>query len=297
MNHTNLNKTDNSSTNNTNINKSLNIYKKIYRNQKLTNNIFKNLSQNNIYKNKISIKQNTTSLIHNYNNNNNNIYTIKNYNSSASNTYDILNKRKNNSVDENKTKIKLHKDPVISFFNRDFYCCEIPIPKKLADKQKILDYYLKDKENKEKYKQLLKEKKYGNYNNRIKNRSLDKNSKKYDIKDSLLLNDFRIYNRIHQVIRFWSKFLNYACPIFQVQKFTINSQKYHKNEGGNIGSSSVDNLNRSCFNDKNIKLPKLYTNSSKIFNNWKISGNKFLRRNRSTLDSNNLKNINFMKKL
>ena len=41
-----------------------------------------------------------------------------------------------------------------------------------------------------------------------------------------LLNDFHMYDKIHKVVRFWSKFINYACPIFQVQKLQLNLCKY-----------------------------------------------------------------------
>ena len=86
--------------------------------------------------------------------------------------------------------------------------------------------------------------------------------KKYDIKKSLRLNDFRIYNKIHKVMRFWGKLANYACPIFQVQKFSLSSQKYKENKI----KFSLENLNKSDLAEKNFKLPVLYTNSSNTIN-------------------------------
>lgn len=120
--------------------------------------------------------------------------------------------------------------------------------------------------------------------NKLKSRNLNLRQnpyKKYDIKESLMLDDFRVYNRIHQVVRFWSRFINYACPIFQVQKFNLNSQKL-KDENKTNSNSSMDNYNKNNFNYKNVKLPKLYTNSSKIFKFSETKDNKFLRRNKST---------------
>jgi len=280
---------DNISINESNKQSKSSIIPKQLKKSKLTNVDFnddlkvkeKCLSKSNTEKQ--TIKQRTTSLIHN-DNYINNLFLVPDSYAPSSKTNNITTKFKQihflkNSFNdnENKAKMKSYKDPVIAFFNRDFYCCEVPISKKIVDNQKILDYYLKDKENKEKYKQLMKLKKIS-FDNRHMNKSLDlRNSKKYDIRQSLMLNDFRLFNRIHKVMRFWNKFTNYACPIFQVQKFTINSQKFHKNENGI--NSSMENLNN------NIKLPKLYTNSSRIFNNKLIHKNKFLKKSRSTFDS------------
>lgn len=266
-----------------------NIIPKQLKKSKLTNIDFnddikvkeKFISKNNTVKQ--AIKQTTTPLIHNGNYLNNLFFMNKSC-SPSSKTNNISTKYKQikflkNTFNDNEKKVKLkpYKDPVIAFFNRDFYCCEVPISKKIVDNQKILDYYLKDKENKEKYRQLLKLNKMP-FDNRHMNKNLDlRNVKKNDIKQSLMLNDFRLYNRIHKVVRFWNKFINYACPIFQVQKFTINSQKFHKNENGI--NSSMDNLSN------NIRLPKLYTNSSRVFNNRLIHKNKFLKKSNSTIDS------------
>jgi hypothetical protein len=288
---------DNASLIKKNNNNTLNILPKEMKKSKLTNIDFndnikikeKCISKNNTGKQ--TIKQSTSPLIHN-DKYLNNLFFIHNLlpptsrTNNISTNYKKLKLSKNTFKDnEKKVKMKQYKDPVIAFFNRDFYCCEVPISKKIVDNQKILDYYLKDKENKEKYKQFLKLNKMP-FDNRHMNKSLNlRNEKKYDIKQSLMLNDFRLYNRIHKVVRFWNKFINYACPIFQVQKFTINSQKFHKNENGI--NSSMDNLNN------NIRLPKLYTNSSRVFNSRSIHKNKFLKKSKSTVDSRNFGKIIF----
>ena len=288
---------ENISTNNHTINL-LKLIPKLEKNQRYicnTNKVNKKIGlskKNTLINEKIKIKQNTTSLIHIPNQTTkylNNISIIKDSSPLNSKRNNKLANKKDNPSDKNdfsslvECKVKSHKDPVIAFFNRNFYSCEVPTSKKILENQKILDYYIKDKETKEKYKQLLKAKHSSLNNKNKKTLNLKQNSyKKNDIKQSLMLNDFRLYNRIHQVVRFWNKFINYACPIFQVQKFSLNSQKY-KNENNNI-SSSMDNFNKSCFQDKNIKLPKLYTNSSKIFKNSEIKENKFYRRNKSTVD-------------
>ena len=288
---------DNASLIKKNNNSTLNILPKQMKKSKLTYIDFndnikikeKYISKNNTSKQ--TIKQSTSPLIHN-DNFLNNLFFIHNLlipsskTNNISTNYKKLKLSKNSFKDnENKEKMKQYKDPVIAFFNRDFYCCEVPISKKIVDNQKILDYYLKDKENKEKYKQFLKLNKMP-FDNRHMNKSLNlRNEKKYDIKQSLMLNDFRLYNRIHKVVRFWNKFINYACPIFQVQKFTINSQKFHKNESG--VNSSMDNLNN------NIRLPKLYTNSSRVFNNKLIHKNKFLKKSKSVIDSRTFGKKNF----
>ena len=175
-------------------------------------------------------------------------------------------------------KARANKDPVVAFFNRNFYSCEVPIPKKIADNQKILGYYLKDKEAKE------KNLKFNKFTNKNRSKSLELNSnsyKRYDIKNSLMLDNFSLYNRIHQVVRFWSKFINYACPIFQVQKFNLNSLKYKNAKKGLNMNRREDSGCKSSSIVKISKLPRLYTNSSKVFNHLNSEKDKFLRKNNS----------------
>ena len=272
-----------------NINTS-NKFHKSKKDKKLGLSIKNTLNNNN---ETIKVKQNTTSLIHNPNHkikNINNINNTNNINNNISIIQDSIlstlktNNKNNISVSKKdfssivENEVKSQKDPVIAFFNRNFYSCEVPVPKKIVDNQKILDYYIKDKEKKEKYKQLLKLKHYSNNKMKLRNmNNLKQNQyKKNNIKQSLMLNDFRLYNRIHQVVRFWNKFINYACPIFQVQKFSLNN---------NISSS----MDKSCLKEKNIKLPKLYTNSSKVFKNGLIKEHKFLRRYKSTDENKDFK--------
>lgn len=185
-------------------------------------------------------------------NNTSNINSIK--------TTNFKNTEKLNS-DENDKNI--YSDRIFAFFNRNFYECELPTSKKIELNQNILNYYIQEKEQKEKFRRL----KYEELMSR-KNKFFSKKNfkpvleKKYDIKKSLRLNDFRIYNKIHKVMRFWGKLANYACPIFQVQKFSLSSQKYKENKI----KFSLENLNKSDLAEKNIKLPVLYTNSSNTIN-------------------------------
>lgn len=175
-------------------------------------------------------------------------------------------------------KVRANKDPVVAFFNRNFYSCEVPIPKKITDNQKVLSYYLKDKEAKE------KNLKFNKLTNKNRSKSLELNSssyKRYDIKNSLMLDNFSLYNRIHQVVRFWSKFINYACPIFQVQKFNLNSLKYKNAKKGQNMNRREDSCHKSSSIVKISKLPRLYTNSSKVFNHLNLEKDKFLRKNNS----------------
>jgi hypothetical protein len=189
---------------------------------------------------------------------------------------------RNYNSDEN-NKI-LNNDRIYAYFNRDFYECEVPKSKKIEENQDILNYYIREKEQKEKYKRL-------NYEKLIlkKNKILNKLNKKkyqpmllkkYDIKNSLRLNDFSIYDKIHKVVRFWGKFANYACPIFQVQRFSLSNQKYNENKI----KFSQDNLNKNDLSDKNLKLPILYTNSSNTINRSNIRKRLNLIKNKSDLD-------------
>ena len=199
---------------------------------------------------------------------------------------------RNYNSDEN-NKI-LNNDRIYAYFNRDFYECEVPKSKKIEENQDILNYYIREKEQKEKYKRL-------NYEKLIlkKNKILNKLNKKkyqpmllkkYDIKNSLRLNDFSIYDKIHKVVRFWGKFANYACPIFQVQKFSLSNQKYNENKI----KFSQENLNKSDLNDKNIKLPILYTNSSNTINRSNIRKHINLFKNKSDLNLSEVNNNNIL---
>ena len=198
---------------------------------------------------------------------------------------------KNNTQKSNKN---LHKDRVFAFFNRNFYECDIPISKKTELNQKILNYFLQDKEHKEKMRRLRLEEimtKKNRYNT-LKN--IFNSQTKRDIKQSLILNDFTIYHKIHKVVRFWGKFANYACPIFQVQKFSLSSKKYKEEK---LDFSLDNNFEKSYSNqknnnDKNIRLPILYTNSSKTIEKMGNKKYKFLSKNRSDLDINELSSNN-----
>ena len=75
--------------------------------------------------------------------------------------------------------------------------------------------------------------------------------KRSKLNKSLILNNMNIYNHLVKVCRFWGSFSNYVYPIIIHDKYKIkNNKKNNKN------------------ND--IKLPQLYTNSSKKFNIKKV---------------------------
>lgn len=207
----------------------------------------------------------------------------------------------NNNTQTSKEDKNLTNDRVFSFFNRHFYDSEIPLSKKTELNQKILNYYLQDKENKEKLQRSKFEKfmskKYRHNNH--KNMSIF-NQKKNDIKTSLILNDFSMYHKIHRIVRFWGKFTNYVCPLFQVQKFSLSNKK-KKEEKMNFSwennNSDKIYLRDKKYLDKNIRLPVLYTNSSRTIEKLGIKKNKTMAKNRSDLDlnelySNNIKILN-----
>ena len=187
----------------------------------------------------------------------------------------------------NINKKNLNNDRIYAFFNRNFYENEVQVSKKTELNQKILNYYLKDKEHKEKLqRQKLEElmkKKNRCRAHKLKLRILT--NKKSDLKNSLILDDFTLYNKIQRIVRFWGKFTNYACPIFQVQKFSLESQKYNENKM----KFSLDNINQSDPNEKKLsRLPVLYTNSTRTIN--KLSDKKFklLGKNKSDLNISEL---------
>lgn len=219
---------------------------------------------------------------------------------------DILNP-KINSKEINKNDINLKsleikkpkKDEVQSYFNRNFYSCEVPVPKKVIENQKILDYYIKNNEIKEKYKQLLKINRNKIINERKIKSTKNINSKKIiknyivknkiktknNIKKSLMLNDFQIYDKIHRVVRFWGKFIDYTYPLFKVEKFKLNGAKYRNKSDNSNNKKEENEHDKNKTKNTYIKLPNLYTNSSKIFKRSEIyynnHSNNFNRRNLS----------------
>jgi len=79
-----------------------------------------------------------------------------------------------------------------------------------------------------------------------------KDAKRSKLNKSLIGNNMYIYNYLVKVCRFWGSFSNYVYPIIIHDKYKIkNNKKNNKN------------------ND--IKLPQLYTNSSKKFKKFKIN--------------------------
>jgi len=262
---------------------------------KSRNKIFFNSSlfQKEAKSEKDDFKMNNITLINMSDLNNNSIKSFSTKNFQKTNINDIQNTSHKNDINSdtsNTNEKNLNKDRVFNFFNRNFYDSEIQTSKKSELNQKILSYFLKDKEQKEKYQRLKYEEMMQRKNkfNYIKNISLY-NTKKKDIKTSLILNDFSMYHKIHKVVRFWGKFVNYAYPIFQVQKFSLASKNYKENKI----KFSFENINdKNSFNGKNYKLPVLYTNSSETINKFNQNKLKFISKNRSDLD---IKNSNFIK--
>ena len=76
--------------------------------------------------------------------------------------------------------------------------------------------------------------------------------KRSKLNKSLILNNMNIYNHLVKVCRFWGCFSNYVYPIIIHDKYKIKNKKNNNNE------------------NNNIKLPQLYTNSSKKFNIKKV---------------------------
>ena len=66
-------------------------------------------------------------------------------------TTNFKNTEKLNS-DENDKNI--YSDRIFAFFNRNFYECELPTSKKIELNQNILNYYIQEKEQKEKFRRL-----------------------------------------------------------------------------------------------------------------------------------------------
>ena len=82
--------------------------------------------------------------------------------------------------------------------------------------------------------------------------NLKDDPKRSKLNKSLILNNMNIYNHLVKVCRFWGCFSNYVYPIIIHDKYKIKKKKNNNNE------------------NNNIKLPQLYTNSSKKFNIKKV---------------------------
>ena len=95
-------------------------------------------------------------------------------------------------------------------------------------------------------------KKKGMELNNILFENLKGDPKRSKLNKSLILNNMNIYNHLVKVCRFWGCFSNYVYPIIIHDKYKIKNKKNNHNE------------------NNNIKLPQLYTNSSKKFNIKKV---------------------------
>jgi hypothetical protein len=197
----------------------------------------------------------------------------------------------NNNNNKNKNSEKNHyKDNVYNYFRRNFYENDVQIPKKIQLNRQILNYFLQDRKNEEKSRLLKLEKTNSNKYRFNSEKNIFVNENKKDIKESLILDDFRIYNRIHKVLRFWGKLTNFACPLFQVQKFSLNSEQYKRDK---IKYSLEETNNNNNNTEKNIKLPKLYTNSTRTINKSYFRKYKLLsKKNKSDVNFTSLNNIN-----
>ena len=194
----------------------------------------------------------------------------------------LTSKNINKTCDQNNYR-ELIKDPVFAYFNRNFYENDIPISKKIELNQKVLNYYLQDKEKKEKYQRLKFENIMSKKNRFINLNDILNIEKKSDIKKSLILDDYSIYNKIHKILRFWGKFSNYACPIFQVQKSSLDREKPKKDK---LNFLFENDFLQKNFSEKQYRLPVLYTNSTRTINKFGNKKYKFMNKNKSHLDIN-----------
>jgi len=76
-----------------------------------------------------------------------------------------------------------------------------------------------------------------------------------DIESSLIGSNTNLYQRIQKIVRFWGTVCNYSFPKFQLQKLNLQTRNLH-----------FKNFRKS-ISQSNIKLPKLYTNSSIVRRN------------------------------
>ena len=167
-------------------------------------------------------------------------------------------------------KENIYKNPILAFFNHDFYDNEVPIPKKVIYNKNILDYYLKEKAIEDKYMMQKK-------NNSLNDKSTISDEHlfpKKEIKDSLRLDDYSIFQRIHKITRFWRRFINYSCPVFLAQKLNLH-KNFSKSPKKINNNDYLQKKFKDCFHDRNVRLPKLYTNSSSIYKNYQPKGNIF----------------------
>ncbi len=78
------------------------------------------------------------------------------------------------------------------------------------------------------------------------------------IENSLYGNNTKVYDKINQIVRFWGNLCNYVYPIIKTEKFK-EEKKRIKNKNENLLQKNNLILNN---NYQNVKLPKLFTNSS-----------------------------------
>ena len=155
-------------------------------------------------------------------------YEKNNYNSySKKNSIISLKKKEFNQMFSNK-KEKQKNDVIENIMLNKYYWCELPNKIKETNPV-ILDEYEKTKK----------------YNPKL-------------IENSLFGKNTRVYDKINQIVRFWGNLCNYVYPIIKSEKFKIDKLIIVNKK---ISFIEQDNLILNKHN-RNIKLPKLFTNSS-----------------------------------
>ena len=98
------------------------------------------------------------------------------------------------------------------------------------------------------------------------------------IENSLYGNNTKIYDKINRVVRFWGNLCNYVYPIIKSEKFKKEKKIIENNK---INLLEKNNLILNKIN-QNIKLPKLFTNSSK--NNFRTISPIKIKRTKSVME-------------
>ena len=147
------------------------------------------------------------------------------------------------SMNENKKK-----DIIENIMLKKYYWCELPNKIKQTNPV-ILEQY---EQNKKKNPKLIENSLYGN--------------------------NTKIYDKINRVVRFWGNLCNYVYPIIKSEKFKKEKKLIENNK---INLLEKNNLILNKIN-QNIKLPKLFTNSSK--NNFRTISPIKIKRTKSVME-------------
>ena len=153
--------------------------------------------------------------------------SINNSSNSLEKSIISLRKKKHNEM-FNYNKEKRKNDVIENMMLKKYYWCELP--NKIKETNPVIL---------EEYEQ-----------NKKKNPKL--------IENSLFGNNTKVYDKINQIVRFWGNLCNYVYPIIKTEKFK-EEKKRIKNKNENLLQKNNLILNN---NYQNVKLPKLFTNSS-----------------------------------